>query len=88
MGFVISLFAQTLVNPLWLEPFSQHSMVCAAKFPALGDDMKYGTVSPFYHCYLSYIISGGVTYQNNFPEIIINFMQGPCTSGIGQTMQK
>jgi hypothetical protein len=21
-------------------------MVCATKFPALGDDMKYGTVSP------------------------------------------
>jgi hypothetical protein len=46
MGFVISLFAQTLVNPLWLEPCSQHPMACATKFPALGDDMKYGTVSP------------------------------------------
>ena len=40
------------------------------------------------HCYLSYIISGGVTYQNNFPEIVINFMREPYTSGIGQTMQK
>ena len=46
MGFVISLFAQTLVNPLWLEPCSQHPMACATQFPALGDDMKYGTVSP------------------------------------------
>jgi hypothetical protein len=46
MGFVISLFAQTLVNPLWLEPCSQHPMACATKFPALGDDTKYGTVSP------------------------------------------
>ena len=45
-GFVISLFAQTLVNPLWLEPCSQHPMACATKFPALGDDTKYGTVSP------------------------------------------
>ena len=44
--FVISLFAQTLVNPLWLEPCSQHPMACATKFPALGDDTKYGTVSP------------------------------------------
>ena len=30
----------------------------------------------------------GVTYQNNFSEIIISFMQKPYTSGIGQTMQK
>ena len=43
---MISLFAQTLVNSLWLESCSQHPMVCATKFPALGDDMKYGTVSP------------------------------------------
>ena len=41
-----ALFAQTLVNPLWLKPCSQHPTACAAKFPALGDDMKYGTVSP------------------------------------------
>ena len=40
------------------------------------------------HFYLSEIISGGVTYQNNFTEIIINFMQEPYTSGIGQIMQK
>ena len=41
-----------------------------------------------YHCYLNEIISGGVTYQNKFTEIIFNFMRGPYTSGIGQTMQK
>ena len=46
MGFVISLFAQTLVKPLWLEPCRQHPMACATMFPALGDDMKYRTVSP------------------------------------------
>ena len=45
MSFVISFFAQTLVNPVWLEPCSQHPMACATKFPALRDDMKYGTVS-------------------------------------------
>ena len=39
-------------------------------------------------CYLSEIFSGGVTYQNNLTEIIFNFMRGPYTSGIGQTMQK
>ena len=37
---------------------------------------------------LAKLFQGGVTYQNNFSEIILDFMRGPYTSDIGQTMQK
>ena len=78
MGFVISLFAQTLVNPLWLKPCCQHPMACATKFPALGDDMKYGTASPISsprqatwieaicHCKSS---SAAVVFNSHWPKL-------------------
>ena len=37
---------------------------------------------------LAKLFQGGVTYQNIFSEIIVDFMRGPYTSDIGQTMQK
>ena len=37
---------------------------------------------------LTKLLQEDLTYQNNFTEIIFNFMRGPYTSGIGQIMQK
>ena len=37
---------------------------------------------------LAKLFQGGVTYQNIFSEIILDFMRRPYTSDIGQTLQK
>ena len=49
---------------------------------------KCTTTCYFITATLAKLFQGGVTYQNNFSEIILDFMRGPYTSDIGQTMQK
>ena len=83
----ISLFQ---VESQHIKHHSLHNKLISTVLTLNWDCNKFGVgfSAENHRCYLSYIISGGVTYQNNFSEIIVNSMRKPYTSGINQTMQK